>query len=123
MDRFDGAFTVDELVDAVSAVSPSTGTATVYRAVGTMEAAGSLERVGSRDGSALYVRCCVEGHHHHLVCTGCWKVSHTACPLGEETTQQVAADSFVVTEHEITLYGLCAGCAAQRSQTEDSVGG
>ncbi len=114
VDGFDRAFTVDDLVVAVSAVSPGTGTATVYRAVGAMEAAGSIERIGSRDESALYVRCCIEGHHHHLVCTGCWKVSHTACPLDEETPRQATADGFVVTDHEITLYGLCTECCAEQ---------
>lgn len=111
-DGFGGAFTVEDLVSAARDRSPGIGVATVYRAVAAMESAGSLERVGSRDGSALYVRCTAEGHHHHLVCTACGRVAHTACPLADGMGRDgTVRDGFVVTSHEITLYGLCARCA------------
>lgn len=118
VDGLEGAFTVEELAEAVGAISPSTGTATVYRAVAAMEAAGSIERVGLRDGSALFVRCRADGHHHHLICTGCWMVAHAECPLDAETSRRVSEEGFLVTSHEITLYGLCPECAArQRTDT------
>ena len=112
VDGFEGAFTVEDLVGAARHHSPGIGVATVYRAVAAMETAGTLERVGSRDGSALYARCSAEGHHHHLVCTGCGRVAHTACPLDTGTPGAGRTrDHFIVTHHEITLYGLCATCA------------
>ncbi|MBW6467691.1 MAG: transcriptional repressor [Coriobacteriia bacterium] len=109
-DGFMRAFTVDDLIAAARAHSPGIGVATVYRAVASMEDAGALERVGSRDGSALYVRCSVEEHHHHLVCTACGAVAHTPCPLGAPASD-AAHEGFVVTSHQVTLYGLCAACA------------
>ncbi len=112
-DAMPGAFTVDELSSAVRESAPGTGTATVYRAVAAMEAAGTLERVGARDGSALYVRCHADAHHHHLVCTGCGSVAHAECPLGEESVRALAGTGFTVTGHEITLYGLCPACATE----------
>ncbi|MDF1541835.1 MAG: transcriptional repressor [Anaerosomatales bacterium] len=109
-DGFARAFTVDDLIAAARAHSPGIGIATVYRAVAAMEGAGALERVGSRDGSALYVRCSEDEHHHHLVCTACGAVAHTPCPLGTNMPDS-AHEGFVVTSHQITLYGLCAACA------------
>lgn len=101
-----GAFTVEALADAVREADAGIGTATVYRAVGALVASGWLERVGEREGSALFVRCAAGGHHHHLVCDGCGAVSATPCTVPH------AEDSggFVVTRHEVTLYGLCPAC-------------
>ena len=105
------AFTVEDLIAEVRATNPGIGTATVYRAVAAMEANGALARVGMRDDSTLYVRCAIEGHHHHLVCTGCGAVTHARCPLGDDTPRHAGADGFTVTGHELTLYGVCSRCA------------
>jgi len=112
-DQLDGAFTVELLADRVRDRSPHAGaTATVYRAVSAMESAGYIERVGTREGSALYARCGTRTHHHHIVCDGCGRVAQTACPV----MTQVAGDDtdgFVITRHEVTLYGLCPACASR----------
>lgn len=113
-DGFGRAFTVEDLVNAARAHSPGIGQATVYRAVAAMETTGALERVGTRDDSALYVRCSADEHHHHLVCTACSAVAHAACPLDPVFPGESASrDGFVVTSHEITLYGLCPECAGR----------
>lgn len=109
-DGFKRAFTVDDLIAAARVRSPGIGVATVYRAVAAMEAAGSLERVGARDESVLYVRCSAEEHHHHLICTGCGAVADAECPL-DPVLPDASDCGFVVTSHEITLYGLCGACA------------
>ena len=105
------AFTVAELAECVAECDPAIGLATVYRAVGAMEAAGWLARVGESAGNALYVRCEEDGHHHHAVCTGCGRVEHTPCPVAGPGPAQSPA-GFRVTSHELTLYGLCAECDA-----------
>lgn len=104
-----GAFTVDALAAAVRARDAAAGaTATVYRAVAAMESAGYIERVGTRGGAALFVRCDAESHHHHVVCDGCGRIAHADCPLPSPSN---APDGFTVTRHEVTLYGLCPDCA------------
>ena len=113
-DAMPGAFTVSELAGALRARGDSAGTATVYRAVAAMAAAGHLERVGDRDGWTLYVRCDAAGHHHHLVCTGCGSIAETPCPLDPASLDAAAAAGFVVTRHEVAIYGLCADCADPR---------
>lgn len=108
-----GAFTVDALAVSVRALDSAIGVATVYRAVSAMESTGWLERVGERAGSVLYARCGAgDRHHHHLVCTGCGKVEPAECPLGDTAAMAAASAGFVVTSHEVTLYGLCPACLA-----------
>jgi Fur family ferric uptake transcriptional regulator len=101
------AFSADDLLQAVRRDIPSVGTATVYRAVAAMEAAGFIEPVGARGGAAIYVHCSQEGHHHHVVCTGCGAVAEAECSLGDATT---CADGFAITGHELALWGLCPRC-------------
>lgn len=105
----DRAFTVAHLADAVAAIDPAIGLATVYRAVSAMEDSGWLTRVGESGGNALYARCEHAGHHHHAVCVACGRVEHTPCPVGEDSTASVPP-GFRVTSHELTLYGLCDAC-------------
>jgi Fur family ferric uptake transcriptional regulator len=110
-----GAFTVDDLAVAVRGRDSSLGIATVYRAVSAMAESGWLERVGERAGSALYARCPAGGHHHHLICTGCGRLEPAECPLDSVTAAAETQSGFVVTGHDVTLYGLCPDCALQES--------
>ncbi len=105
-----GAFSVEDLLAATRGLDASVGSATVYRAVAAMAGHGYLEQVGERDGSGLYVRCSAQEHHHHLVCTGCGSVAHAPCPLDEYAIRHAAKQGFVITRHEVSVYGLCAAC-------------
>ena len=107
-----GSFSVEELATDVCARDATIGAATVYRAVTAMLVSGWIERVGERHGRALFAHCS-EGdhHHHHVVCDRCGRVATTECPLGDNTTSSVQRGGFVITRHEVTLYGLCPDCA------------
>lgn len=109
-----GAFTAEDLHQAVAEHAPGIGLATIYRALGAMQAAGSLSPVGERGGSTLLARCDRHDHHHHLVCTSCSSVIGVDCPLGETALHAAATAGHLVTSHEITLYGLCATCRSKR---------
>lgn len=104
------AFTVDDLAVAARGRDASIGVATVYRAVAALEETGWLERVGDRGGSALFARCAAgDRHHHHLICTTCGRVEPADCPI-DTTGSQGTPEGFVITGHEVTLYGLCPDC-------------
>ncbi len=119
-----GAFTVDALAGAVRDRRPGTGVATVYRAVAAMVESGWLERVGERDGTALFTRCGAgERHHHHLVCTRCGATIATECPLDSGLQAVAARDGFIVTGHEVRLYGLCPSCCGRDASTGDGKDG
>ena len=108
------AFTVDDLVAAVARDGRRPSLATAYRGVRAMVSSGYLERIGERDGRALYACCGADEHHHHLMCTSCGAVAETACPLGADVTGEAARAGFVLTGHDVVLYGLCRACAAGR---------
>ena len=72
-----------------------------------MEAAGFIEPVGARGHATLYLHCPHEGHHHHVVCTGCGAVAAAECSVVDSA---VGADGFIITGHDLTLYGLCPRC-------------
>jgi Fur family ferric uptake transcriptional regulator len=118
VERAGGAFTVEELTTLVRHRDPGIATATVYRCVAAMAAAGYLSSVGERDGAALWVRCDATGHHHHLVCTSCGATAHTACPVDERALAASAPEGFTVTSHDFRLYGLCASCAGRAAKTD-----
>lgn len=107
---FAGAFSVEELLGRVRSADPGIGAATVYRAVASMVEHGFLETVGSSGAHALYLHCADGEHHHHLVCTGCGSVAHAPCPLDDGAISHAAEHGFVITHHEVSIYGLCAQC-------------
>lgn len=104
------AFTAEELVQHLAEKRSAPGVATVYRALAALEESGYVVRVGDRDGAALYARCETDGHHHHLVCVSCGRVSPATCPIDDVVAASAAADGFLITSHEITLYGVCSMC-------------
>lgn len=111
------AFTVEELGAALKALDAPVALATIYRAVAAMERAGALARVGEIDGTALYAACgsqwpCgqAEDHHHHLVCTSCGAVEPISCPVDSGIVNAAGDLGFVITGHEIRLYGMCSRC-------------
>lgn len=111
--RFAGAFTADDLVARLGHEAPGVSTATIYRSIAAMAATGHLSHVGERDGAALYARCDETEHHHHLVCTSCGATAHTPCPVDPHALAATAPAGFVVTSHDVRLYGLCAACNAE----------
>jgi Fe2+ or Zn2+ uptake regulation protein len=115
-----GAFSVEELIDAVRDTRPDTGVATVYRAVAALAQVGWLERVGDREGTALFAHCGERRggghHHHHLVCTGCGAVICAECPVSGAVRAAADSAGFTVTSHDLRLYGLCAACNAAGSR-------
>ena len=106
-----GAFTVEELHVSAGEIVPGLGVATTYRAVAAMAGCGTLAVVGEREGRTLYVWCAKDEHHHHVICTGCGRVTGIDCPLPGGDALSAACDAgFTVTRHDLTLYGVCDVC-------------
>jgi Fur family transcriptional regulator, ferric uptake regulator len=59
------------------------------------------------------------GHHHHLICQGCGRIEDLeGCVVAETALTQLTRFArrtrrFVVTEHEVRLFGLCHRCAGR----------
>lgn len=113
------AFTVEELDAKLRTLNSPAALATIYRAVAAMERTGALARVGEQDGTTLYAACGPhwhgerpDDHHHHLVCTGCGAVEPVSCPVDSGVIRAAGDVGFVITRHEIRLYGMCRTCLA-----------
>ena len=90
------------------------GLATVYRVLTQFEQAGILERSHFESGKAVYELN--EGtHHDHLICTSCGKVEEFYDAEIERRQQMIAKDKgWILQDHAMSLYGLCADCTARR---------
>lgn len=89
------------------------GLATVYRVLTQFEQAGLLSRSHFESGKAVYELN--EGQHHdHLVCHSCGKVEEFYDAEIEKRQQIVARHKgWILQDHAMSLYGLCADCAAR----------
>ncbi len=105
-----------DLHAALRSSGSSVGLATVYRALQEMAGAGDLDVVRNETGEILYRQCEQPAHHHHLVCRSCGLTQEVAAPGVEKWARAVAEEyGYVDLDHQVELFGLCAGCAAKRA--------
>lgn len=99
-------FLLDEKIDV--------GLATIYRVLMQFAEAGILIRRHFESGAAVFELN--EGRHHdHLVCTVCGKVEEFVDNGIESRQEEIAKElGFVLQEHSLSLYGVCATCTETR---------
>lgn len=86
------------------------GVATVYRALRALVDSHEIVSVHIQDGPPRY-EVVERGHHHHFLCQKCGTVFDVSGCLGKEAFAGMVPDDFKMEGHEVTLHGLCAGCA------------
>ena len=90
------------------------GIATVYRNLKAMAAGGVLKAVSLPGESTARYELCGKAHHHHFHCRRCHHVYEVeGCPGNIEP---LAPKGFLLEDHEVVLYGLCAACQPKRSK-------
>jgi Fur family ferric uptake transcriptional regulator len=105
-----GHLTADELADRTRQHSPSLGRMTVYRTLDLLCELGLLWPVYQGTGAAHYILL-DEGHHHHLICSACGRVTEfDECALGDLPARLAAQFDFRVRGHLVELYGVCGRC-------------
>jgi Fur family transcriptional regulator, ferric uptake regulator len=101
-----------EVLEYAQVGMPSLGLATVYRTLKALVDEGELKLVHLPGENPRY-EVAVHDHHHHFQCTRCQRVFDVyACP-GD--LSKLAPRGFIVEDHELTLYGHCSECTAERS--------
>jgi Fe2+ or Zn2+ uptake regulation protein len=97
--------------------NPGLSQSSAYRNITVLLEAGAARRVaGTDDHGRFELAEDLAGHHHHLVCSACGKVSDVkASPRLERALDEAARaaaeeDDFDVVEHRFDLVGLCADC-------------
>lgn len=88
----------------------SVGLATVYRALQTLAADGTVDVLRTDDGESVY-RQCGEAHHHHLVCRSCGRTIEVEGPTVERWAEKVSAEhGFREVTHTLEIFGTCSAC-------------
>lgn len=91
------------------------GLATVYRVLTQFEAAGLITRLYFEGGHSVF-ELAQGAHHDHLVCVGCDHVEEFFDEMIEQRQQVIAQHaSFKMTDHALTIYGLCQNCQGLES--------
>jgi len=116
---------LDELTDFVSTQElhrilqergTSVSLATSYRILQSLADDGLVDVLRNTDGEAVYRRCAVTGHHHHLLCRSCGKAVEVEAPAVESWAARTAAEhGFTAVEHTVEIFGLCPECTARNS--------
>jgi Fe2+ or Zn2+ uptake regulation protein len=87
---------------------------TVYRVLADLTEAGLLEQVRLGDGVARFEIQDVA--HHHAVCTRCGATEDVSVEAVHALASRLHRDTgFALGHHPLLLPGLCARCAAPRS--------
>ena len=98
--------------------------ATIYRTVQVLLDLHVIDKVTFDDGFTRYELNGEEsasGHrHHHAICTGCGKVYSLESDLLDSLEEEVMEKlGFLVTNHEVKLYGLCSECRTKNENKKE----
>lgn len=111
IERLDRPLSPQEVLESAQADVPGLGLATVYRTLNTGVDEGWLTAVPLPNEPTRYEPA-GKGHHHHFHCERCGRVFEIhGCP---GRLQSLVPEGFEMKGHEVTLYGLCNQCAAER---------
>jgi Fur family ferric uptake transcriptional regulator len=109
-----GHLRVDELLERVRNIDPRISQATVYRTMKLLTECGLAAARNFLDGQTRYEKSDESGEHHdHLICLRCDTIVEFVDERIEQLQDHVAkTHGFVVSDHKMELYGLCAACRA-----------
>ena len=97
----------DEVREKASKEIPGIGIATIYRNLKSLVDSEVLKVVEIPGAAPRYEMADLD-HHHHFQCQDCDKVYDIpGCP---GNLQKLTPPGFLVTAHNITLYGTCPDC-------------
>lgn len=104
-------YTAEELLEMCHREDQSVSRATVYRTLSMLEEADFVEGLDTGDGIRRFEHTLGHEHHDHMVCTSCAAIIefHDA---ELERRQEIAAaqHGFLIQNHSLKLFGLCADC-------------
>ena len=92
------------------------GVATIYRVLTQFEQAGILLRHHFETGKAVY-ELNRGGHHDHIVCIKCGKVTEFHNEEIETLQEKIAAENgYRIVDHALYMYGVCANCQSKEKR-------
>ena len=113
LDELDDFVSTQELYRILQNQGTSVSLATAYRILQSLADDGLVDVLRNGEGEAVYRRCAVTGHHHHLLCRNCGKAVEVEAPAVETWAARTAA---VATRARVWR-NLWPRCARRRSRS------
>lgn len=102
----------DDVYKKLLEMDQDIGLATVYRVLTQFEGVGLVIRHSFEGGRSVF-ELDDEGHHDHMLCLECGQVFEFFDKVIEERQKQVSSEAgFVLEDHSLYMYGVCAGMKA-----------
>jgi Fur family transcriptional regulator, ferric uptake regulator len=86
---------------------------TVYRTLETFSDEGLISR-STLDNTGYY-HLNGQHHSHYMICLKCHKMFEIDCHIGLFENSMKEHHGFMVTHHDMTVYGYCANCRPDTS--------
>ena len=123
LDDLDDFVSTQELYRILQNKGVSVSLATAYRILQSLADEGLVDVLRNGEGEAVYRRCAVTGHHHHLLCRNCGKAVEVEAPAVETWAARTAQEhGFTEVAHTVEIYGLCPDCSARKAGATQSGG-
>jgi len=106
-----GHITSSDVLDAVNALNPSIGRASVFRTLDLFTQLGIIRPTYIETSQTPHYVFMHEGHHHHIICTNCNRViEFDDCGLDKLAKQLEEELDVKISGHLLEFYALCSSC-------------
>ena len=119
----DGHYSVDELLDLMQADHFKVSRATVYRTVDLLVQSGLVRKLVLMDQETRYESALTTGHHDHMVCLDCHRITEFFNPQLEQIQDEILEqNNMEPVKHIHQLYGRCTltDCPGKKSAPNKS---
>ena len=111
LNESDSFMSAQQLHAKLVAKEKTIGLAMIYNRLRALAEAHEVDVLRTEAGEALYRRCGVDGHHHHLRCRRCGNVEEVESAQVETWARSLAENAgFIDISHTIEITGICAAC-------------
>ncbi|MFC7847727.1 Fur family transcriptional regulator [Arthrobacter sp. NPDC057388] len=119
LDELNDFVSTQELYRILQNKGVSVSLATAYRILQSLADEELVDVLRNGDGEAVYRRCAVTVHHHHLLCRSCGKAVEVEAPAVETWAARTAQEhGFTEVAHTVEIYGLCPDCTARKAASQ-----
>lgn len=102
---------LDEIVRRAKRKTNKIGYATVYRTMKLLAESGLAVKRQFGDGQTRFENLPADGHHDHIICVKCSKITEFKNQKIEDQQLKSARElGFRVINHKLELYGYCKKC-------------
>ena len=102
-------YSAHDVYDQLTSNKKNISLATIYRVLTQLEIAGLIEKNQFKSSESSYEL--KKSHHDHLVCTKCGKIVEFINHDLENLQEKVSSSyKFKLTNHVMTLFGICNSC-------------